>query len=146
MPPPPLWPPPCAAGQNLQVAGTFAGLVALVLVLNLTPLPLWVEWIGFDRHTPASLLGEAYWDDCLGGPLGYFAARAAPRPGSLSYAPEAGASSPSWIRPPPEKKPQRRRGRRRRRGRGRCRRGRAGRGQCRSRRIAALPHFPALGR
>ena len=47
--------------QNLQVAGTFAGLVALVLVLNLTPLPLWVEWIGFDRHTPASLLGEAYW-------------------------------------------------------------------------------------
>lgn len=29
--------------QNLQVAGTFAGLVALVLVLNLTPLPLWVE-------------------------------------------------------------------------------------------------------
>ncbi|WP_306506223.1 hypothetical protein [Adlercreutzia equolifaciens] len=77
--------------QNLQVAGTFAGLVALVLVLNLTPLPLWVEWIGFDRHTPASLLGEAYWDDCLGGPLGDFAAGPLPRPGSLSYAPEAGA-------------------------------------------------------
>ena len=78
--------------QNLQVAGTFAGLVALVLVLNLTPLPLWVcEWIGFDRHTPASLLGEAYWDDCFGGPLGDFAAGPLPRPGSLSYAPEAGA-------------------------------------------------------
>lgn len=75
--------------QNLQVAGTFAGLVALVLVLNLTPLPLWVEWIGFDRHTPASLLGEAYWDDCFGGPLGDFAAGSLPRPEHLSYAPEA---------------------------------------------------------
>lgn len=75
--------------QNLQVAGTFAGLVALLLVLNLTPLPLWVEWIGFDRHTPASLLGEAYWDDCFGGPLGDFAAGSLPRPEHLSYAPEA---------------------------------------------------------
>lgn len=75
--------------QNLQVAGTFAGLVALVLVLNLTPLPLWVEWIGFDRHTPASLLGEAYWDDCFGGPLGDFAAGSLPHPEHLSYAPEA---------------------------------------------------------
>lgn len=75
--------------QNLQVAGTFAGLVALVLVLNLTPLPLWVEWIGFDHHTPASLLGEAYWDDCFGGPLGDFAAGSLPRPEHLSYVPEA---------------------------------------------------------
>ena len=63
--------------------------LALVLVLNLTPLPLWVEWIGFDRHTPASLLGEAYWDDCFGGPLGDFAAGSLPRPEHLSYAPEA---------------------------------------------------------
>lgn len=63
--------------------------MALVLVLNLTPLPLWVEWIGFDRHTPASLLGEAYWDDCFGGPLGDFAAGSLPRPEHLSYAPEA---------------------------------------------------------
>ena len=63
--------------------------LALVLVLNLTPLPLWVEWIGFDRHTPASLLGEAYWDDCFGGPLGDFAAGSLPRPEHLSYVPEA---------------------------------------------------------
>lgn len=38
---------------------------------------------------PADLLGEAYWDDCFGGPLGDFAAGSLPRPEHLSYAPEA---------------------------------------------------------
>lgn len=78
--------------QNLQILGTFAGLVALVALLNCTPLPLMVcEQFGLDRDVPASLLGEAYWDDCFGGPLGNFTAGPLPRPDSLSYAPEADA-------------------------------------------------------
>lgn len=78
--------------QNLQILATFAALVALVLLLNLTPVPGWVcSFIELEPDVPADLLGEAYWDDCLGGPLGDFAAGPLPRPGSLSYAPEAGA-------------------------------------------------------
>lgn len=76
--------------HNLQVVGTFAGLLALVGLLNLTPAPLWIcEQFGLDRDVPASLLGKAYWDDCFGGPLGDFAAGPLPRPEHLSYAPEA---------------------------------------------------------
>lgn len=76
--------------QNLQIIATFAALVALVLLLNLTPVPGWVcSSIGLDPETPADLLGEAYWDDCFGGPLGNFAAGPLPRPEHLSYAPEA---------------------------------------------------------
>lgn len=76
--------------QNLQIVGTFAGLVALVSLLNCTPLPLMVcEQFGLDRDVPANLLGEAYWDDCFGGPLGNFTAGPLPRPDDLSYAPEA---------------------------------------------------------
>lgn len=78
--------------QNLRILATFAALVALVLLLNLTPVPGWVcSFIELEPDVPADLLGEAYWDDCLGGPLGDFAAGPLPRPGSLSYAPEAGA-------------------------------------------------------
>lgn len=78
--------------QNLQILGTFAGLAALVALLNCTPLPLMVcEQFGLDRDVPASLLGESYWGDCFGGPLGDFVAGPLPRPGSLSYAPEADA-------------------------------------------------------
>lgn len=76
--------------QNLQILGTFAGLVALWLLLNLTPVPLWVcEQVGLHPNTPASLLGRAYWDDCFGGPLGDAVAGPLPRPDDLSYAPEA---------------------------------------------------------
>ncbi len=78
--------------QNLQVICTFSGLVALVALLNFTPLPLMVcEQFGLDRDVPASLLGRAYWDDCFGGPLGDAVAGALPRPDDLSYAPEADA-------------------------------------------------------
>ena len=61
--------------QNLQILATFAALVALVLLLNLTPVPGWVcSFIELEPDVPADLLGEAYWDDCFGGPLGDFAA------------------------------------------------------------------------
>lgn len=76
--------------QNLQILATFAALVALVLLLNLTPVPGWVcSFIELEPDVPADLLGEAYWDDCFGGPLGDFAAGSLPRPEHLSYAPEA---------------------------------------------------------
>ena len=76
--------------QNLQILATFAALVALVLLLNLTPVPGWVcSFIELEPDVPADLLGEAYWDDCFGGPLGDFAAGSLPRPEHLSYVPEA---------------------------------------------------------
>lgn len=76
--------------QNLQILATLAGFVALWLLLNLTPAPLWVcEQFGLHPNTPASLLGRAYWDDCFGGPLGNAVAGPLPRPDDLSYAPEA---------------------------------------------------------
>lgn len=76
--------------QNLQILATLAALVALVLLLNLTPVPGWVcSFIELEPDVPADLLGEAYWDDCFGGPLGDFAAGSLPRPEHLSYAPEA---------------------------------------------------------
>ena len=76
--------------QNLRILATFAALVALVLLLNLTPVPGWVcSFIELEPDVPADLLGEAYWDDCFGGPLGDFAAGSLPRPEHLSYAPEA---------------------------------------------------------
>ena len=66
--------------QNLQILATFAALVALVLLLNLTPVPGWVcSFIELEPDVPADLLGEAYWDDCFGGPLGDFAAGSLPR-------------------------------------------------------------------
>lgn len=75
---------------NLQAIATFAGLLALLWLLNLTPVPGWVcETIGLDADSPANLLGQAYWDDCFGGPLGDFAAGSLPRPDDLNYAPEA---------------------------------------------------------
>lgn len=76
--------------QNLQILATFAALVTLALLLNLTPVPGWVcSFIELEPDVPADLLGEAYWDDCFGGPLGDFAAGSLPRPEHLSYAPEA---------------------------------------------------------
>lgn len=76
--------------QNLQVIGTFAGLLALVGLMNLTPIPRWVcEAFDLDPEVPASQLGRAYWDDCFGGPLGPLAAGTLPHPEDLSYAPEA---------------------------------------------------------
>lgn len=76
--------------QNLQVIGTFVGLLALVGLMNLTPIPRWVcEAFELDPEVPASQLGRAYWDDCFGGPLGSLAAGTLPRPEDLSYAPEA---------------------------------------------------------
>lgn len=76
--------------QNLRILATFAALVALVLLLNLTPVPGWVcSFIELEPDVPADLLGDAYWDDCFGGPLGDFAAGSLPRPEHLSYAPEA---------------------------------------------------------
>ncbi|MEE0705615.1 MAG: hypothetical protein UCH28_04430 [Adlercreutzia sp.] len=76
--------------QNLQVIGTFVGLLALVGLMNLTPIPRWVcEAFELDPKVPASQLGRAYWDDCFGGPLGSLAAGTLPRPEDLSYAPEA---------------------------------------------------------
>ena len=76
--------------QNLQVIGTFVGLLALVGLMNLTPIPRWVcESFELDPDVPASQLGRAYWDDCFGGPLGPLAAGTLPHPEDLSYAPEA---------------------------------------------------------
>lgn len=76
--------------QNLQVIGTFVGLLALVGLINLTPIPRWVcEAFELDPDVPASQLGRAYWDDCFGGPLGPLAAGTLPHPEDLSYAPEA---------------------------------------------------------
>lgn len=76
--------------QNLQVIGTFVGLLALVGLMNLTPIPRWVcEAFELDPEVPASQLGRAYWNDCFGGPLGSLAAGTLPRPEDLSYAPEA---------------------------------------------------------
>ena len=103
--------------QNLQILATFAALVALVLLLNLTPVPGWVcSFIELEPDVPADLLGEAYWDDCFGGPLGDFAAGSLPRPEHLSYAPEAdqflaeaGESSPPKKRPSKPQKPSKRR-------------------------------------
>lgn len=92
--------------QNLQILATFAALVALVLLLNLTPVPGWVcSFIELEPDVPADLLGEAYWDDCFGGPLGDFAAGSLPRPEHLSYAPRPTSSSPSWRNSPPKKRP-----------------------------------------
>ena len=46
--------------QNLQILATFAALVALVLLLNLTPGPGWVcSVIELEPDVPADLLGEA---------------------------------------------------------------------------------------
>ena len=76
--------------QNLLIAATFAGLLAALALLNLTPVPSLVcETFNLDRHVPASMLGRAYWDDCFGGPLGTLAAGSLPHPEDLSYAPEA---------------------------------------------------------
>lgn len=76
--------------QNLQVIGAFAGLLALVGLMNLTPIPRWVcEAFDLDPEVPASQLGRAYWDDCFGGPLGPLATGTLPHPEDLSYAPEA---------------------------------------------------------
>lgn len=76
--------------QNLQVIGTFVGLLALVGLMNLTPIPRWVcESFELDPDVPASQLGRAYWDDCFGGPLGPLATGTLPHPEDLSYAPEA---------------------------------------------------------
>ncbi|WP_304426042.1 hypothetical protein [uncultured Adlercreutzia sp.] len=76
--------------QNLRAVATLVGLLLLLWLVNLTPIPRWL-WESFemDADTPASLLGRAYWDDCFGGPLGTLAAGALPRPETLSYAPEA---------------------------------------------------------
>lgn len=76
--------------QNLRALATLLGLLLLLWLVNLTPIPRWL-WESFemDADTPASLLGHAYWDDCFGGPLGTLAAGALPRPETLSYAPEA---------------------------------------------------------
>lgn len=78
--------------QNLRLIATFAGLLALVALCNLIPVrSQFCAYFELDDHTPASLLGYAYWDDCFGGPLGTLAAGSLPRPGDLSYAPEADA-------------------------------------------------------
>lgn len=90
--------------QNLQILATLAALVALVLLLNLTPVPGWVcSFIELEPDVPADLLGEAYWDDCFGGPLGDFAAGSLPRPEHLSYAPEAGQLPAKLETSPPKK-------------------------------------------
>lgn len=76
--------------QNLQVIGAFVGLLLLLGLMNLTPIPRWVcEAFDLDPEVPASQLGRAYWDDCFGGPLGPLAAGTLPHPEDLSYAPEA---------------------------------------------------------
>lgn len=76
--------------QNLLIAVTFAGLLAVLALLNLTPLPAMVcEVFELDKDVPASMLGRAYWNDCFGSPLGTLAAGSLPRPEDLSYAPEA---------------------------------------------------------
>lgn len=76
--------------QNLQIVATFAALVALVLLVNFTPVSRWVcEVFGLSAEEPASLLGRAYWDDCFGGPLGSAVAGTLPRPDDLGYTPEA---------------------------------------------------------
>ncbi|MDE8702665.1 hypothetical protein PZH32_06775 [Adlercreutzia equolifaciens] len=76
--------------QNVQAIGTFVGLLLLLGLMNLTPIPRWVcEAFELDPEAPASQLGRAYWDDCFGGPLGSLAAGTLPHPEDLSYAPEA---------------------------------------------------------
>lgn len=86
--------------QNLQILATFAALVALVLLLNLTPVPGWVcSFIELEPDVPADLLGEAYWDDCFGA-LWRFRRRSLPRPEHLSYAPRPTSSSPNWKSSP----------------------------------------------
>ena len=76
--------------QNLRIAATFAALLVLLWLLNLTPLPAMVcESFGLDRDYPASMLGRAFWDDCFCGALGTLAAGSLPHPEELSYAPEA---------------------------------------------------------
>ncbi len=78
--------------QNLRLAATFAGLLALVALCNLTPVRAQLcAYFDLEDEIPASLLGNAYWDDCFGGPLGTLAAGSLPRPNDLSYSPEADA-------------------------------------------------------
>ena len=76
--------------QNLRTVVTFTALLAVLWLLNLTPLPAMVcESFGLDRDYPASMPGRAFWVDCFGGPLGTLAAGSLPHPEELSYAPEA---------------------------------------------------------
>ena len=78
--------------QNLRLAATFAGLLALVALCNLTPVRAQLcAYFDLEDEIPASLLGNAYWDDCFGSPLGALAAGSLPRPNELSYSPEADA-------------------------------------------------------
>ena len=78
--------------QNLRLAATAAGLLALVALCNLTPVRAQLcAYFDLEDEIPASLLGNAYWDDCFGGPLGTLAAGSLPRPNDLSYSPEADA-------------------------------------------------------
>lgn len=89
--------------QNLLVAVTSAGLLALLALLSLTPLAAMVcEAFELYKDYPTSMLGRAYWNDCFGGPLGTLAAGPpTPKTSAMPWKPTS--PSPPWKTWPPKK-------------------------------------------